>query len=61
MHKSIAILAITGLCAAACGAPTPAASAAADTATAPQGKKVDPATAGSVSGKVTLSGPAPAA
>jgi len=62
MHKSFAILAVTGLCAAACGAPTPSASAAAGTAAAPapQGKKVDAATAGAVSGKVTLSGPAPA-
>ena len=61
MYKFLAVLAVTGLCAAACGAPTPSAAAAAETPAAPQGKKVDPATAGSVSGKVTLSGPAPAA
>jgi plastocyanin len=61
MHKSLAIIAVTGLVA-ACGAPTPSASAASETPAAQvsQGKKVDPATAGSVSGRVTLSGPAPA-
>ena len=59
MHKSLLVLAATALFAAACGAAAPPASATTDT-TVPQGKKVDPATAGSVSGKVTLTGPAPA-
>jgi hypothetical protein len=48
---------------AACGGSTPAADPAASApggATASQGKRVDPATAGSVAGKVTLTGPAPA-
>ena len=58
MHKSLLVLA-TALFAAACGAAAPPASATTDAAV-PQGKKVDPATAGSVSGKVTLTGPAPA-
>jgi plastocyanin len=62
MHKSLPILLATALFAAACG---PSASATADTAAASakpaaQAKKVDPATAGSVAGKVMLSGPAPA-
>jgi plastocyanin len=62
MPKSLLVLLVSGFFAAACGTQTPSASAAADApaASASQGKKVDPATAGSVSGKVTLSGPAPA-
>jgi plastocyanin len=65
MHKSLLLLVAAGLFAAACGTQTPSASAATDASavsrvSAKQGKPVDPATAGSVSGKVTLSGPAPA-
>lgn len=57
MHKSLPILILTALVSTACGA-TPATT---DTAAPPaQLKKVDPATAGAVAGKVTLSGPAPA-
>ena len=62
MHKSLLFLAATALVASACGGNAPSASAAADTsaASARQAKTVDAATAGSVAGKVTLSGPAPA-
>src|SRR6185436_16727160 len=58
MHKSLPILVVTALASAACGTTTPAATASA--VPAAQTKKVDPATAGSIAGKVTLSGPAPA-
>ena len=61
MQKSLPVLAVSVLLAAACSS-APSASAVSDTQTASarQGKKVDPATAGSVSGTVTLTGPAPA-
>jgi plastocyanin len=59
MHKTLPVLVFTALAAAACGAAAPAATAtpAAQTASA---KKIDAATAGSVAGTITLSGPAPA-
>lgn len=62
MHKSLLVLAATALFSTACGSSTPAASATASAsgAATSQAKKVDPATAGSVAGKVTLNGPAPA-
>lgn len=68
MHKSLPVLvlvafvALVALMSAACGAAESSASATGDNsaASARQAKKVDPATAGSVSGKVTLSGPRPA-
>jgi len=58
MHKSLPILALTALVSGACGP----ASAVPDsqTASARQAKTVDAATAGSIAGKVTLTGPAPA-
>lgn len=62
MHKSLLVLVVSGLVAAACGTPSSSASAAADSssASARQVRRVDPATAGSIAGKVTLNGPAPA-
>lgn len=55
----VAAVAVTSLWSAGCGtSSTPSDSA--PPAAVPQGKRVDPATAGSVSGKVTLTGPAPA-
>ncbi len=65
MRKSLPVLVIVALVAlvsAACGAATSSASATLDhsPASAQHAKKVDAATAGSVSGKVMLGGPAPA-
>lgn len=61
MHKSLPILTLALVIGAACGGAAPA-SAAADSpaASGRQARRVDPATAGSISGKVTLAGPAPA-
>jgi len=58
MSKTAPVLLLIALAAAACGTATPAATTAATPAL--QTKKVDAATAGSVTGKVTLNGPAPA-
>lgn len=62
MHKSLLVLVFAALVGAACSAAIPPASAATDSqaASAKQVRAVDAATAGSVAGKVTLSGPAPA-
>lgn len=58
MHKTLPVLVLTAFAAAACAAATPATSTA--VAPAAQARKVDAATAGSIAGKITLSGPAPA-
>ena len=58
MYKSLPVLSFVALVSIGCGASPATTNSAA--VPAQQGKKVDAATAGSVTGKVTLSGPAPA-
>jgi len=58
MHKSLPVLVLMACVSAACGS-APSASADSAAATARQAKKVDSATAGSVAGKVSLTGSAP--
>lgn len=59
MHKSLPVLSLAALLGVACGAAPPAAAADAQSASARPVRRVDTATAGSVAGKVTLTGVAP--